>query len=595
MSLDRLGVFGYNLPARVSAAVIPAAFNIAGCIGRFARGLTSTVLVESVSDLDLICGTYNSGKYGRYVLDSFFKNLGGQSAKLYVKQYQATDAVQATATILDQSSVSTFTIKAGYKGIVDKSADGNLTGYTITNGARFTTTTSATAISGATSIVLSSVSGIRVGDIIKIISSGPVTHYAKVSAIVEATKTLTITALTNAVGSSDVVTAIGFQIKTYRKSSRGISSLVNLPENNIWLSLESENTEFYINNAFANHPYLILADSSSATTPIQNTYPSDVTTATYLTIGSDGTSPTSSSDWNLYSSFDIYPIRYLFNSDTTLSGVNIDGESYCGNRLDTPQWVYNIPAQQTKAQYIAIGQSYQRSNQVNGGIIAGWRNVSDPIGVGSNPVLRIPNVGAIVGNWIKTFYTLGFHRSPAGYDAPLIGFTDTPDSTEDLFSDVDVADLANAGMNVCQKISGAGLILRSFVTPSTATAYKFWKWNLQQNFIKISAAESNSNAANRPNRISALKQIGESIKDFGEKLFQGSYPYGIDPVNGAFGQFFKDDGTVSNFEDIFQVQVDQFNNPNSAIIAGEGSIFVYCFFSPDLLKLGIGVGILIPV
>jgi hypothetical protein len=604
MSIDRVGVFGYNLPARQNAVIQPAAFNIFGAIGRFARGLVSPVVINNTSELALKLGGFKSGFYGRYVLTSLFQNLQGQPAKGYVVPYVASDAVQATATIVDQSSAATLTIKAGFadgvSAIVDKSADGNLSGYTINSnygagnlGGRFQTTASANASINATTLFLASVSGLRVGDVLKI-RSGTL-QYTKISAIDANANSVTCTALTAAVTSADPVDTLGFQITTYRKNSNGIVTKVNLPENSIWLSLEPENTEFFVNNAFLNHPYFILADSSSATTPVSSTYPSSVTTPTFLASGSDGTAPSTASDWNLYSNFDIYPIRYLFNTDTTLSGVNIAGEAYCGNRLDTPQWLYNVPAQQTKAQLITIGQSYQRSNQVNGEIVAGWRNVADPIGVGANPVLRIPNVGAIVGTWIRAFYTGGVHRSPAGDDFPLIGFVSTPDATENNFSETDRADLQNAGINIIQDLQGRGTLNRSFITPSTNSAYLFGKWNLLQNFIKISSVESNYAAENRPNRISMLKNIGQAILDFGEKLFEGSYPFGIDRENGAFGQFFNVDGTVSTFDQIFQVQVDQFNNPNSAIINGQGSIFVYFYPSPDLRELGIGVGILIPV
>ncbi|TGL39632.1 hypothetical protein EHQ53_14010 [Leptospira langatensis] len=602
--IDRVGVFGYNLPARQNAVIQPAQFNIVGAIGRFARGLTSVIPINNTSELVLKTGGPKVGYLGYYVLTSLFQNLQGQPAKIYVKPYVASDAVQATATVVDQSSAATLAISAAYGdgtvSIVDKSFDGNLSGYTINSnfgagdlGGRFQTTVGTNASLGATSLVLSSVAGLRIGDILKIRSTS--LQYTKISAIDANTNTVTCTALTAATVATDPVDTLGFQITCYRKNSNGIVSKVSLPENSIWLSLEPENTEFYVNNAFKNHPYLSLTDSASASSPVQNTYPSSITTPAFLASGSDGTAPSSASDWNLYSAFDIYPVRFLFNTDTTLSGVNIAGEAYCGNRLDTPQWLYNIPAQQSKASYIAIGQSYQRSNQVNGEIVAGWRNVTDPIGVGSNPVLRIPNVGAIVGTWIRAFFTGGVHRSPAGDDFPLIGFLTTSDATENTFTEQDRADLQNAGINIIQDLPGRGTLNRSFITPSTSAAYLFGKWNLLQNFIKISAAESNSAAENRPNRIAALKNIGNAIEDFGERLYDASYPFGIDPANGAFGQFFNPDGTISTFDQVFQVQVDQFNNPNSAITNGEGSIYVFFYPSPDLRKLGIGVGFLIPV
>ena len=599
--MRRRGVFGYNLPANSGVSVQPADFSIAGVIGRFARGLVSVVDVNNTTELATKCGGYFTGFYGRYVLDTFFKNLRGSAGKLYVKMFVASDAVQASATIQDTagSPQNTLKIAAAFQGIVDKSFDGNLTGYTITTGTRSSTTITASASLGATSIQLASVAQVVVGDILQITSSGPTVHYAKVSAINEGTKVATVTALTNAVAANDTVGTYGFQIVTYSKSSTGVVSKVDLTENTIWLSLESENVQYYVNNAFANHPYLSLTDLVSTSTPLPKRYPANVSTVTFLSGGSNGTAPSSNSDWNLYSAFDALPIRFLFNTDTTLSGVNTDGEAYCIGRLDSPIWLYALPAQQTINQYITLGNSYQRSNQVEGVIIGGWRNVSDPIGAGTNPVLRIPTHGAVVGAWIYTAFTaLGVHQAPAGDAVALLGFTTTSDATEDpangVTEDNRTAILA-AGVNLVQNLPGVvGLSLRSFRTPTTG---QFMKWGtdlLLENFIKVSSVESLHFAESRPNRITALQEYGRAIRDFGMRLDQGSFPYGIDP-NGAFGSFPRADGKPATFDDKYIVQADQFNNPNASIQAGEGNILISFLPTPLLESLGIGIRPIIPL
>jgi hypothetical protein len=594
------GVFGYNLPANSGVSVQPANFSVGGVIGRFARGLVSVVDVNNTTELATKCGNYFTGFYGRYVLDTFFKNLRGSAAKLYVKMFVASDAVQAFSTIQDTGGTPQNTLKlsAAFQGIVDKSFDGNQTGYTLTLGTRASTTASANALSGATTLSLASVAQVRVGDILQITSSGPTVHYAKVSAVNEGLKTVTVSATTNAVATNDVIGFLGFQIVTYRKSTTGVVSKIDLPENNVWLSLESENTEFYVNNAFANHPYLALTDLASTNTPLPKRYPATVSSVTFLSSGSNGTSPSSASDWNLYSAFDALPIRYLLNTDTTLTGVNQDGEAYCTGRLDTPIWLYALPAQQSINQYITIGNSYQRSNQVEGVIIAGWRNVSDPIGAGANPVLRIPTHGAVLGAWIYTAFTaLGVHQAPAGDAVGLLGFTTTADAAEDPANGVteqNRTDILAAGVNLVQNIPGVGLSLRSFRTPTTG---QFMKWGtdlLLENFIKVSSVESLHFAESRPNRITALQEYGRAIRDFGMRLDQGSFPYGIDP-NGAFGTFTKPDGKLATFDDKYTVQADQFNNPNASIQAGEGNILISFLPTPLLESLGIGIRPIIPL
>lgn len=593
MQLRRQGVWGYNLPPQVGSSVLPASFNIAGMIGRFSRGIDDIVEINQMSEISIKLGNYKSGYYGRYVLENFFQNLQGQSAKIYVKPFVASDSVQASISLSDGSN-PTLKIKSALNGVTDKSLDGNNSGIVLENGNRFNTQVTSNAIIGATSIVLDSVIGLRIGDVLKIVS-GATTHYTKISTIDENTKTLTVSALTNAISTADEVYAIGFKIVCYRKNENGVPIKVQIPENEYWLSMESENTEFYIGNRFKNHPYIYLEDLNSATA----TYPDRLipdTSLTFLSGGSDGTSPSSTSDWNLYSSFDTKNIRFLFNSDTTLSGVNEAGENYCINRLDTPIWIANISNSLSKSDIIKEGQKYQRSNQVQMVVCAGQKDmlVNDPIGKGNNPVINIPVIGAVVGAWIRAFYRFGFHRVPAGDDVPLLGFSSLVNSNGNDFTEDDRTDIANSGVNLVQNIPGRGVLLRSFYTPSTNIGSFYGHYLLMQNFIKISSVESLYRAENKPNRLSSLKLYGDAIKDFGRKLYTGSFPYGIDTA-GAFGEYTKSDGTLSGFDDVFIVQADQFNNPNESIVIGEGNVFVRFFPPPLLGSLAIGVGVLIPL
>jgi len=594
--MRRRGVYGYNLPPRASTVITPADFAIYGAIGRFQRGLTQVVSIQNTTDLAVKCGDYVAGFYGRYVLDRLLTNLKGTSALGYVSMYVASDAVQAAVTINDQagSPNPTLKISAAYQGIVDKSADGNNTGYTITNGSRATTTIGAVASTGVTTLTFASVASMVIGDVLQIVSGGT-THYAKVSAINEATKTATVTTTTNAVSIGDSVSMMGFQIVCYRRTATGAYAILNTPENKIWLSLESQNTQYYVNNAFVNHPYLTLADQVSPATPINLRYPANISTVTFLSGGSNGTAPTTNTNWNVYTNFDALPIRFLFNTDTTLSGVNTDGEAYCAGRLDTPIWMYNLPGQQSLSQLITLGGLYQRSNQVCGVANASFRAVNDPLGSGPNATVEIPTHGAVVGAWIWTaLNAMGIHQAPAGDDVPLLGFVATPDATEDTFTEDQRTSILAAGINLIQQLPGVGLSLRSFRTPSTNGAYLWGTWNLMQNFVKVSAVESLQSAESRPNRLQSLQEKGRAISDFGRKLYNGSYPFGIDP-SGAFGTFTRSDGKQSTFDDVFTVQVDQFNNPQSSINAGEGNIAVYMYPPPLLESLGIGVGFTIPL
>lgn len=608
------GFFGYTLPPKTNGVVTPADFTIVGVMGRGARQFAGIIPIFSQSDLDTVVGQYQSGKQARYSFDPFYRNLGGQPAKVYWKSYQPSGAVQASYSVNDSQTTPSTTLKiaSGYNSsatpgisLADKSTDGNNTGFTLTNGARFSTTAASNALISATSLVLSSTADVLVGDELKIVSSGPTTHYTKVSAVDASTNTCTVSALTNAVTAADVVTVMGFQIATYRKNFRGVWNLVNLPENKIYLSMETDSV-YYIGNTgaanpFKDHPWMILSDLNDVALGNLR-WPADVSTITALASGADGTAPSTAGDWaNEPAFFNGYNVRWMCNTDTTLSGVNTAGEAYCKSRLDEPVWMYGLPAKQSRAALVTLGNNYQRSDQVDGVIVASARNVTDPIGSGPNPVVSVNVNLAVIGAWIREFYTKGFHNVPAGEKSPLLGFVDTPDATEDTFTDGgsgvpgtdDVTLLAAAGVNVVRNIPGKGLVVSGFRTPTTTAPTRFGNSLIMGNFIAASVVESlgqYSNTANKYRRLGVYKQL---VLNFGNKLFEGSYPFGIDP-EGAFGDFVKADGTLSKFEDVFTVQADQFNNPSSGIQNGDANLFVYFYPTPILESMAVGVGRLIP-
>lgn len=591
--MRRRGVFGYNLPPRTGTEILPADFGIIGLIGRFDRGFEEPLVLNDKSEADYKAGDNRLGFYGRYVLDHAYANLRGTQCKIVLKGYVASDAVQAKSLVNGKntaSAIESAQVVSAFQLKNDKSTYGNKLAYSWINGDRFTTTLSANALINATTVQLSSVSDIRVGDVLRL--NGVV--YTKVTGVDETLKTVTCTAISAAVTSGDSCAAIGFRITVYKKNRRGLLNEVRLPQSSRWLSLEPENTEFYIGNQFKDHPLINVTDSSSSSVVLFDKYPADITKQ-MLTGGSDGTAPSSSADWNdLLPSFDTYPVRLLANADSTVSGVNVGGEAYCLGRLDSPIWITNIGKNLTKDELITVGNGFQRSDQVQSVLAYGWRNVADPIGDGTNPVIQIPNVGGVMGNWINTFYRFGFHRVPAGEDTPMAGYVDTPNLPEDLWSEDDRTDLLGAGINLIQAKAGRGIILRSFRTLSTNVGALFGHYLIMQNLIKISAVESLSQVENRPNKLSKLKEYGQKLNDFGLRLYNGSFPFGIDP-EGAFGSFTKEDGSTSTFIDVFIVQADEFNNSQASINVGEGDIAARFYPPPLLESLAIGVGVVIPL
>ena len=134
------------------------------------------------------------------------------------------DAVTATLQLDDQAGapLKTLQLDDAFESTLGFGVFGNRTGHQIVNGDRFTTKLAATAIAAATSLVLDSVAGIKVGDIIKAVltGGGGATVFHKILTVTQSTDTVTFTgplhaSATGAIG--DACTVIGFQLKTFVK------------------------------------------------------------------------------------------------------------------------------------------------------------------------------------------------------------------------------------------------------------------------------------------------------------------------------------------------------------------------------------------
>ena len=199
--MRKLGVHGKNNPTKRTKNIVPSNFLIGGFIIQSERKYDKAFEISDMSIFREIFGNpINSAWYGYDTLNGFFQNIAGIPGKLWVKSYvgntgSAIDAVVASKTINDTTN-PTIKGEAAYKGNLEYGISGNRTGYTITNGFRFST-----ALDGATGasdefIILDSVIGIKIGDVIKIVDSTPI--YRKVTGIDE---NLRKVSFTGAVGS----------------------------------------------------------------------------------------------------------------------------------------------------------------------------------------------------------------------------------------------------------------------------------------------------------------------------------------------------------------------------------------------------------
>jgi hypothetical protein len=603
-NLRKLGVYGDNLPVKRTKTVIPSDFLVGGIMGRFERKYDKVFLVHNEEEFKEIFGEHiTSTYYGSDIVKAFFANAVGVDAKLYVGAHvgytgSAIDAVSASRTKQDDGAQDSITVTDGYEEEVGYGTSGNRTGTKIELATRFSTAASATcAATGQSYAELDSVIGIKVGDIVKFAATGgtPGTEYHKITQIDESTKRIywsgNFSAASASLDVDDVVSVPGFTLKTYRKSINGVEKEVDVELGKIICTMESEVSDFYAPNVFAQSKWIVVTDESSSSTLGDKLFTSD-TEVTYPTNGAEGTTPTTSAHWSkVLALFNNLPVRILGNPESTDATIQAAGETYCKGRTDNPKWLYTIAEDQTKAQLKVIGYSFQRSDEVDGVIVANWVKVEDPFATSVlAPARHVPNIGHVMGAWIRSIGLYGIHIIPAIRQVPLYGiigvvgdqFLDNDDRTE----------IAETGINLIQELEGVGIIIRNFFTPSTDLAYMFANGILMKDYIKVSAVDSLQNSENMPNSINRIKEDKMAILQFLYRLWESGSTGNV-PEGETFGRTQDEDGNESNPTNHFEVKADIINNPQTSINAGERNLDTYFTYPTPAGSIKIGVGILL--
>lgn len=598
--LRELGVIGKNAPTKKTKSIQASDFAVAGLIGFFERRYKKAFAVNNITEYQTIFGNQiNSNWYGADGVTGFFDNSVGVNATLYIKSHVGNDgtlfdAVTATAQLDDQQTVAQkiLQLDSAYREELEFSDSGNRTGYTITNGSRFlTTTTSGTHTT--TKFFLNSVVGIFVGDIISVGLTGG-TEYGKVTVVNESEKSVTIgVALTTAPAADDDINVLGFRLRTYRKSINGIVNEVDTALGEVWCTTESEVSDFYVENIFKTSNWIKASILTTTPTAIQETFPANVTTVAYLASGANGSSPTTVNQWNFDNvSFDGLPIRLLSNIETASEAIQKDLELYCKGRNDTPIAITHTLVDQDKTNLIDIGQNYQRSDDVFQSLIGTWLGVVDPFT--NNPDAedrKIPPNGHVMGLWIRTIETKGIHYIPVK-DTPIFGINSVVDDNLGIITNRDRTDIAQAGVNLIQNITGIGFILRNMFTPSTSTDFQFINGITMRNFIKVSIEDSLQPSENTPNSFNQIATDRDAIYNFMFNLWLFGSTRTV-PTGETFGQFIKDDGSLSVFNDSVEINIDPPVNTLASIQAGERNYEVYFRYPTPAGSIFIKVGILL--
>ena len=595
------GVIGKNAPTRKSKAVTASDFSNAGLIGFFERRYLKPFDVNNPEEVTTIFGQQiNPNWYGPDGAKGFFDNLAGIDGTLYIKSHvgndgSAIDAVVATSQADDQQTVAEkiLQLDSAYREELDYSESGNRTGYTITNGARFTSTIAQAGAIAATKVYLNSVIDIKVGDIMKFSLTSD--EYRKITEVNESEKSVSFTTgLTNAQAGGETAEVLGFRLRVYRKSTNGVVTEVESDLGEVWCTTESEVTDYYVENVYRTSSWVKVSRLTTTPTNIEETFPADVSTVTYLASGSNGTSPTSVNQWSFDNdSFDGLPIRLIGNIETADDAIQKDLELYCKSRDDTPLVFTHTLKDQDKQQLIEAGQGYQRSDDVFQVIYGTWLGVTDPF---TNSTVaedrQVPPIGHTMAQWIRTVSIKGIHYIPTK-DVPLFGVNSVVDDSLGTVTNRDRTDIAQAGVNLIQNVPGSGYVTRSMFTPSTSTDFQFANGLFMRNFIKISSEDSLQNSENTPNSFNQIATDKDAIYNFMYALWLNGST-GTVPEGETFAQTINDDGSLTNFNDSVQINIDPPVNTKQSLQAGERNIEVFFAYPAPAGSIFIKVGILLP-
>lgn len=588
MGSRTLGVHAKDRPALVPASAQESVINVAALMFLSERGPAGVFETRNTQEWAEIFGGYEIGKYGKYEAEGFFLNLSGSAGKLICQRYVPSDATAASQDINNGETVPKvgLSLKAGYKGAEDKGPHGLKILYTIAHSNRNVSALTAPAAEDDLVLHVVSALGFEVGDAI-LITDGTNEETMKITAKDEAANTLTLaTGVVLAAGypaTTSFVKTLNYDLTLYRKNKVGV--IEQAEDTWKYLSTEPEVSTYVeriINNTSKGSKHVIADDKGLTVASYKQKLPAIAATPVAFTTGGvAGTAPTSS-DWNgLLANFDVWKqIRHMANAESVASSVQVAGEAYCKARGDCI-WYSNLPSDESFDGLKLLAVDLCRSNDSYMFNNAQWLKVNDPIGIGLDPTINVPNVGFIMGHVIFRVSKYGYQRVPAGIQEQLLGVLGVVG--DQILDDTKRTELADLGVNVIQFVSGSGVCLRNARMASTNVAYKWFNQIFMRIFYKVTFKQSFETLENVEIGEPLLSQIFNAVRSFMLADFNGNSRTGGKPA------FLVLQGT--KFEDVVTIICDASNNEISDVLNGEVTIDIYFTPPPPAESIEIGVGI----
>ena len=550
-------------------------------LGRTERGVDKVHdNIFDMNDFVKKCGGFKSGFYSAYEVKSFYDTLKrGVNVELKVRGFVASDAAQSSVDIMDGHGTpdKVFTLSAGLKGDIDKSAFGDKIGYKISQSFNYQYSLAAdSTASASTQFVLTSVEHLQVGYLYKVVDTGTAkTEWAFITAIDEATKTVTFAALGNATLYAAATTTLyraDWNLELAVKDEKGV-----FQKKEEWLEMPFAESDLLgapllLNDAVSGSYYGILAfDDTNASDPAV-VLPAAVTSWTALSGGSDGTGPTDS-DWNTLSADLADDDSMIFLAPESTSKDHNENMSVFSS--DGEKFMYFGQAANGATEDILRELGLSLRSPVRFAMIPcdKWLEVEDELVPGS--VIDIPPVGVCAAHWFNIYSTYGIGKVAAG-NADVVNTTARLLDSNGLVHD----DVGGAGDRMIRKYSvniarfrrGKGITVNSARTLSTDTGYIFQNQIMGFLLLKKSILAYLQGIEQDPSGTAAQESHYNAVYAYLKKKYNANVFYR--------GQ--KEDGTPTEFSDVVKIVNDFSVNTLADIANGKETIFVQTVFTPPI-------------
>ncbi len=572
------GAQATRVPAKGAANLVDADVYKLGIMGRFVRGIEGIHKENfSMSDIDKVCGGFNSSYLSPYVLQSFYDELDSSlSVETKVLPYISDSASQATAEIMDEAStpVKIFDINAGYKGNTDKSLFGNRIAQKITQSENFTmrliTDTGATP----TTVVLDSVDHLEIGYYVKF-TDGANTEYAVIASIDRSIKTITFASLSNTYTAAlTTISRIDWNLYVAIKDDYGIYDM-----REEWLDMPFAKSDVIgmasaVNDPVTGSEYIVLAVNSSNSSTPDTQRPVAVDTWTPLTGGSDGGSADEAVYRTLVEDFADEDMMILLAPELSSTVHNANMAEYT---TDGYKCMYNGQGAYEAGEDLLknLGALLRKPFTFAQIPSDKWIEVDDP--AKNSGKISIPMTGICAATWFNTYAKEGESKVAAGNKNEMVLKTNGRliDSNGLVHNDREGRGgrlIRDYSINITRYRKGKGITINSARTLSTDDGYKFQNQIMQWLLYKKSILAYLQLIEQDRAGVRAQESHRNAVWAYMFKKWEGGHLY----------QGQKEDGSKTEFGDACVIVNDFTVNTLADINDGKETTFLQFIAPPPI-------------